>query len=935
MDMNSMLLSDTEAASPPPPGADPPSEHPASPPSATPLPGPAPSLPFDIAALLKNVASVSSAAPAPFPSPAVPPLPSASSALPKPLSSLEDGQLDDSPNRSPQTSTPKQPNTQTTASPIQDHPPAQIPPTPTPAPITPAPSLAKLLPTPLLPDEQPPLSSSSSTTTSPFVSQVTMLPAPLHHNPNPHHAHIHPKPPVSRRSSSSPMEAATLLTSVAVGSHMVVDKHDVSSPLVTPSTNLPPALPITVNITNNNKPAPPERNLSRSSSSYEVDSRQQPQLKQQHQHHQHHGPPPQQQQHASNAFNSPIATTTQQQQHQHTQKFAQRHRNGGGGALQQQQGGGQQQPQPHHGSVRKQSVGPGGGGPLTVQNGNGKRPVEEVFMGLTAGAKTMKVALIKGMQYDPVKSDILSTAAISKHPTKPGFATPLGTDPMDLTSSLFMDPSAALKPKPLLYSATAQPPEWKFKMHLPPDMTLPTSNSSTTTDPSFVTFSSVRIERRPGYPTFLLESEYTLKSLLPRSYFNLLHAHNVQHQFVFQFTNPEHVLFKEMYGLRKTAYFTIKEAGSTEEWEFHLKPSRERTNFFGYLIRAADLRAFIQQRVTMMVASRKLPLVLDLDDTLVRMIGNEEGRYVPSQLAKLVPNRVRTLKDGRQIVLTERVEEFLQWAQNLFEISVCSVGDQPYVDAVIMALDPARNIIRGAGYSARGEFMHIQGTSMPRRPPKDLDSLFLFQKSGGGAGKVGEGGGVSGAVGGGVFLGPFVDPIVIDDNVGMWPTDQQDNIIVVREQKNARIWNVRLFPHVQTVLQHIHGEFFKQMDAWDHKNASPANLGPSSRQIYKEYLRTELSRKIGDPGSGGGGAFGGGAGFGGSQNGSGAAAVVAPPAPVVPVAADTGVVVGGGGGFGNGANVPAIPQIDLVMAAMEQVGIPTGVLTLPSDNEEV
>lgn len=43
-------------------------------------------------------------------------------------------------------------------------------------------------------------------------------------------------------------------------------------------------------------------------------------------------------------------------------------------------------------------------------------------------------------------------------------------------------------------------------------------------------------------------------------------------------------------------------------------------------------------------------------------------------ISTVVPNRVRRLKDGRQVVLTEHVEEFLEWASKLYEISVCSLG---------------------------------------------------------------------------------------------------------------------------------------------------------------------------------------------------------------------------------------------------------------------
>ncbi|KAI8613551.1 hypothetical protein BC830DRAFT_467085 [Chytriomyces sp. MP71] len=428
-----------------------------------------------------------------------------------------------------------------------------------------------------------------------------------------------------------------------------------------------------------------------------------------------------------------------------------------------------------------------------------------------------KARIIGEIKLDPTKSSAMSAAAVSKNP--------------NLFQDMNLDVATpTAQPKALIFSPTALPEQWKFKLTLPTGPGIPTEKN----DPTFVNFTTCNIAKlRPGFPTFLLESEYAIKEMLPRSFFNILHAHNVQHNFVFNFTNPEHVVFKEMAGLRKTGYFTIKEASSNEVWELHLKQSRERTNFFGYLIRASDLRNFIQQRATSLTVSRKLPLVLDLDDTLVRMIGNEEGRYVPSHLASLVPDRVRALADGRKVVLTERVEEFLNWAQRYYEISVCSVGDQAYVDQVINVLDPTRTIIRGVGYSARAEYMHIQASTMPRRPPKDLDSLFVYPtRSRGGNGD-------------GSYAGPFVEAVIVDDNVHMWPVEQQDSIIVVREQRNAKVWNVQLFPHVQAVLQIIHGEFYKQLDAWD-RNA-PGSAGPSPCQIYKEYLRNELARRIADP----------------------------------------------------------------------------------------
>lgn len=80
---------------------------------------------------------------------------------------------------------------------------------------------------------------------------------------------------------------------------------------------------------------------------------------------------------------------------------------------------------------------------------------------------------------------------------------------------------------------------------------------------------------------------------------------------------------------------------------------------------------------------RKLPLVLDLDDTLVRLVGEGNVRYVKEADIPKCSNRVAVLKDGRRVVLTERVHEFLEWAQNFFDISVCSLGYAPYYSILL------------------------------------------------------------------------------------------------------------------------------------------------------------------------------------------------------------------------------------------------------------
>ncbi|KAJ3202213.1 hypothetical protein HK099_001954, partial [Clydaea vesicula] len=198
---------------------------------------------------------------------------------------------------------------------------------------------------------------------------------------------------------------------------------------------------------------------------------------------------------------------------------------------------------------------------------------------------------------------------------------------------------------------------------------------------------------------------------------------------------------------------------------------------------------------------------------------------VPETQVCLIQHRIRTLRDGRKVALAEKVHEFLDWAQRYFEISICSLGDQPYVDMVVQVLDPSRNMIRGLTYSARGEYLHIQQTPYPKKPPKDLAAIYAFYN----VDDVDK---------------PSISPIIIDDNISMWPQCQQDNIIVVRESKPSPVWNVNLIP-IQALLQSIHGEFFKQVDNWELLDSESKLISrPVVVDCYKDLLRKDLSIRI-------------------------------------------------------------------------------------------
>ncbi|KAF9276500.1 hypothetical protein BGZ88_001673 [Linnemannia elongata] len=403
---------------------------------------------------------------------------------------------------------------------------------------------------------------------------------------------------------------------------------------------------------------------------------------------------------------------------------------------------------------------------------------------------------------------------------------------------------------------------------------------------------------REPLPVFYLEKNYVVRASLPRSFYMIMAQHGIKHCCVFDFPVGSK-WWSELSGLRKSTYVDIRAENSSERWELHLKPSRDRINIFGYICKHDYLANVINGQKMNLLHNRRLPLVLDLDDTLVRLIGNERTRYVSEADAMTVPTRIRKLRDGRQVVLTDHVEEFLEWACRFYEISVCSLGEQSYVEQVADVLDPLKTRIRGLKYSARQEYdflnpivvvppttavspappapapsgaqpngqidatisssstasssttaavvspstststststpsppaattaattstttppspVSVTGLStatitaaviaatQPPTPPKDLLSLYAFCAANkpptDGLPDIGTG---------------FSLPLILDDLTQMWPPDQHDNVIVVKEQRGASVWTVNLFPMVQHVLMAVHSEFFRAYDQW-------------------------------------------------------------------------------------------------------------------------
>ncbi|KAF9125041.1 hypothetical protein BG015_004981, partial [Linnemannia schmuckeri] len=132
---------------------------------------------------------------------------------------------------------------------------------------------------------------------------------------------------------------------------------------------------------------------------------------------------------------------------------------------------------------------------------------------------------------------------------------------------------------------------------------------------------------REPLPVFYLEKNYVVRASLPRSFYMIMAQHGIKHCCVFDFPVGSK-WWSELSGLRKSTYVDIRAENSSERWELHLKPSRDRSNIFGYICKHDYLANVINGQKMNLLNNRRLPLVLDLDDTLVRLIGNERTRYV-------------------------------------------------------------------------------------------------------------------------------------------------------------------------------------------------------------------------------------------------------------------------------------------------------------------
>ncbi|KAJ3352301.1 hypothetical protein GGF32_003832 [Allomyces javanicus] len=422
-------------------------------------------------------------------------------------------------------------------------------------------------------------------------------------------------------------------------------------------------------------------------------------------------------------------------------------------------------------------------------------------------------------------------------------------------------------------------------------------------------------------PRLPLVANAELHALLPRSVSALLHARGLRPclQFAVRGSLPAGVttahpriastipLIEEMKHLRQSALVAWDDEHG-ETWELHLKVNPTGHHVDGYLVPSSLVRALIRDQAVNLLAAGKLPLVLDLDDTVVRV-----GPRAGTRLAAAAQARAHRLPCGKTIVVASHVHRFLAWAAAKFEVSVCSLGEQLYVDQVCQVLDPHHQWITGPRYSARQEFNWVSKhgrdhAAVLRRPVKTVAAMYAFAAAHPfHAPEVTVGTTTSDArallavASAGLAL-----PLILEDQYRPWPRSHHDNIILVDRvrappsppltpqpdplaspaiatvaaaspaPRRARsptppitgtsidhptctdsstdlpyddVWDVALYPVVATLLDRVHSAYFTHLKSWlRHASAAaaaaPAPPPPTAVHCYKHQLHALVQSQI-------------------------------------------------------------------------------------------
>eukprot|EP01118_Nematostelium_gracile_P001821 TRINITY_DN11887_c0_g1_i1.p1 TRINITY_DN11887_c0_g1~~TRINITY_DN11887_c0_g1_i1.p1 ORF type:complete len:477 (-),score=37.55 TRINITY_DN11887_c0_g1_i1:27-1433(-) len=240
---------------------------------------------------------------------------------------------------------------------------------------------------------------------------------------------------------------------------------------------------------------------------------------------------------------------------------------------------------------------------------------------------------------------------------------------------------------------------------------------------------------------------------------------------------------------------------------------------------------------------RKIPLVFDLDDTLIRAVTREglpdNSQQVPWRHKDLYGHRLHSLPDSLgMVVLAEGVYSFLESFSKKYVFYVCSLGSHDYVQAVVSLLNKNGVYIKPQrAHSMRWRHdkesvLDQNGRHKYRSPPKDLKHVVPST----------------------VVMDKNCNlPLILDDNRGVWV--QNENVITVTidygqqwhwfsDDEGQRWWfkegdTITKYTVPQTLWQPILGDIDKTLNEI-YSEYRTSNYQKSPLQIWKEMKANYL-----------------------------------------------------------------------------------------------
>ncbi|ORZ41030.1 hypothetical protein BCR44DRAFT_103739, partial [Catenaria anguillulae PL171] len=158
---------------------------------------------------------------------------------------------------------------------------------------------------------------------------------------------------------------------------------------------------------------------------------------------------------------------------------------------------------------------------------------------------------------------------------------------------------------------------------------------------------------------------------------------------------------------------------------------------------------------------------------------------------------------GKSVIVSSDAPKFLAWAATKFEVAVCSLGEQMYVDQVCGLLDPDGSKITGPRFSARQEYNYVSKNgadraAVLRKPVKSLAAMYPFAAS-------------------------HHDNIILVDRNRQSHSQPSSTTApppparptdAAASTTPTGPWDVCLFPVVASLLDRVHAGYFRKLEDW-------------------------------------------------------------------------------------------------------------------------